>query len=67
MTHEPPQDDPKAVWKNLRPGARISAEEVRAKAKKLDSNIRAMNITTAFSPRGTPMAPTRAAWPEADL
>lgn len=48
MTHEPPQNDPKVVWKNLRPATRISAEEVRAKAQKLDSNIWAMNIITAI-------------------
>src|SRR5258706_14107166 len=48
MTHEPPQDDPKIVWKNLRPQSRISAEEVRSKARKLDSNIWVMNIITAI-------------------
>jgi hypothetical protein len=48
MTHEPPQDDPKIVWKKLRPGTRISAEEVREKAQKLDTNIWRMNIITAI-------------------
>src|SRR5262245_18017121 len=48
MMHEPPQDDPKVVWKNLRPGTRISAEEVRAKAQKLDTNIWRMNIITVI-------------------
>ena len=48
MTHEPPQDDPKLVWKNLKSEKRMSAEEVRAKAQKLDTNMWAMNIITAI-------------------
>jgi hypothetical protein len=48
MSHEPPEDNPKIVWTTLNTGQRISADEVREKAQRLDVRTSRNTIVIAI-------------------